>query len=116
MGGRNAVDAPAVYLVRFWIQPGHEQKVLDWLDGGHIADVIKQPGFLWARRFKLETPDDDGWPAHAMIYGIESVEALKVYFEGEASRRYAKEREEIGLDALLRMDRNWGTLELSLGG
>lgn len=108
------MDAPAVYIVRFWIKPGHERAVLDWLDGGHIADVVKQPGFRYARRFKLEEPDQDGWPAYAMIYGVESLAALKEYFESEATKRYAAEREALGLSPLLRMDRNWGVTELSV--
>lgn len=110
------MEAPAVYLVRFWIRPGGEARVLDWLDNGHLVDVVKQPGFLWARRYRLVEPDDEGWPAHSMIYGLESIEALERYFESEATERYAQERVELGLDELLKMDRNWGTTELAIDG
>lgn len=108
------MSGDAVYLVRFWIKPGSEQKVLDWLDGSHIADVVQQPGFLWARRFTLEEPDDEGWPAFAMIYGVESLEALKTYFESAAAKGYAEERAQLGLDSLLKMDRNWGVTALTV--
>jgi hypothetical protein len=104
-------DANAVYLVRFWIKPGNEAKVFGWLDKGHIDDVVAQPGFLWARRYKLEQATDDGWPGYAMIYGLESLDHLNAYFESDAVKQYAKEREELGLDALLRMDRAWGSRE-----
>jgi len=104
-------EANAVYLVRFWIKPGSEAKVFDWLDKGHIADVVAQPGFLWARRYKLEQATEDGWPGYAMIYGLESLDRLQAYFDGEAVKQYAKERQELGLDALLRMDRAWGAAE-----
>lgn len=107
-------DAPAFYLVRFWVKPGGEQRVFDWLDGGHLKDVVDQPGFLWARRYKLVRPDADGWAAYAMIYGATSVAALDAYFASAATRQYAQERISLGLDALLKMDRNWGTPEAAV--
>jgi len=103
------MDSQAVYLVNFWIRPGSESKVLKWLDGGHIADVVKQPGFLWARRFALEQPNDEGWPAFSMVYGVESLDALRTYFDGAAAKGYAEERAELGLDSLMKVDRSWGT-------
>ena len=112
--GLCTMNAEAVYLVQFWIKPGSEEKVLDWLDGGHIADVVRQPGFLWARRFTLEQPSEEGWPAFAMVYGVETLDALKTYFDSPAAQGYAKERERLGLDPLLKIDRNWGTTELAV--
>jgi hypothetical protein len=108
------VNAPAVYLVRFWVRPGGEKRVFDWLDGGHLKDVVGQPGFLWARRYKLAEPDEDGWPGYAMIYGVASPAALEAYFASPDTRRYAEERKALGLDALLKMDRSWGTLDAAV--
>jgi TRAP-type C4-dicarboxylate transport system substrate-binding protein len=108
-------DAAAIYLVRFWIKPGHESEVMDWLDNGHIAEVVEQPGFLWARRYKLENDSEDGWPAYAMTYGLESIEQLHAYFENPIGEKLAREREERGLNVLLRMDRNWGVTEFGVG-
>lgn len=110
------MNAQAVYLVNFWIKPGSEQKVLEWLDGGHIADVVKQPGFLWARRFALEQPSDEGWPAFSMVYGVESLEALRTYFESPVAKGYAEERAQLGFDSLIKTDRNWGTTALVVDG
>lgn len=110
------MDAPAVYLVRFWIKPGGEKTVLEWLDGSHLKDVVEQPGFRWARRFQLVEPDAEGWSAHCMVYGLDSLDALYAYFESEAPDRFAEERETLGLVPLLKMDRNWGTLENSVDG
>ena len=108
------MDAPAIYLVKFWVKPGGEARVFDWLDKGHLADVVQQPGFLWTRRYRLVEPDDEGWPAFAMVYGVESLDALNAYFQSEATARYAREREELGLNDLLKMDRNWGALEYAM--
>ena len=108
------MNAPVVYLVKFWVKPGGEKKVFGWLDGGHLQDVVSQPGFLWACRYKLTEPDKDGWPAYSMIYGVKSAEALRAYFNSAATKRYVEERKQLGLDSLLRMDRNWGTLEVAV--
>lgn len=108
------MNAPVVYLVKFWVKPGGERKVFDWLDGGHLQDVVAQPGFLWASRYRLAEPGPDGWPAYAMIYGVKSAEALRAYFASPATKRYTEERVALGLDPLLRMDRNWGTLEIAV--
>ena len=108
------MKAPTVYLVRFWVKPGGEKKVFDWLDKGHLQDVVAQPGFLWARRYKLAEPNAEGWPGYSMIYGVESLAALKAYFDSAATKRYAEERKSLGLDALLKMDRVWGTLEVAV--
>lgn len=108
------MNAPAIYLVKFWIKPGAQERVLAWLDGGHLQDVVAQPGFLWARRIEFAEPDTEGWPAHAMIYGLTSLEALDAYFKSDAPARYAKERRELDLDPLLKMDRNWGKTVVSV--
>ena len=39
-------DAGFFLVVRFWIAPGGEQQIFGWLQGGHIAEVLRQPGFL----------------------------------------------------------------------
>lgn len=108
------MNAPAVYLVRFWVKPGGEKKVFDWLDGGHLKDVVRQPGFLWARRYKLAQPDANGWPCYAMIYGVKTLAALEAYFSSPVTKQFAQERVTLGLDPLLKMDRNWGTLEAAV--
>lgn len=101
-------DADAIYIVRFWIKPGAEEKVLGWLDNGHIGDVVALPGFLWARRCPLEESSEDGWSAHAMIYGLESMDRLRDYMASDAAKGFAKEREELGIDQLIRTDRSFG--------
>lgn len=106
--------APAVYLVRFWVKPGGEEKLFAWLDGGHLKDVLSQPGFLWAQRYKLALRDAEGWQGYAIVYGVESIAKLEAYFASPATRQYAEERKALGLDALLKMDRNWGTLDVAV--
>lgn len=108
------MNAPVVYLVKFWVKPGGEKKVFGWLDGGHLQDVVAQPGFLWASRYKLAEPDKEGWAGYAMIYGVKSMQALRAYFDSAATKRYVEERKQLGLDALLKMDRAWGSLDVAV--
>ena len=108
------MDAPVVYFVRFWIKPGGERKVLDWLDGGHMQNVVQQPGFLWARRYELSEADEEGWTAHAMVYGLQSQDDLDRFFTSDEVKAYAREREALGIQELLKMDRNWGPMRNAL--
>lgn len=78
-------------VVRFWVAPEAEAQVLGWLEGGHVAEVVGQPGFLWCRRLKIEPKD--GWTGYAMIYGIESRAAFEAYDGNQALKaKFARER------------------------
>ncbi len=107
--------AGAMLLVRFWIKPGHEAKVLDWLDGGHTEDVVSQPGFLTARRVELAAKDDDGWRGYASIYEVETLDAIHAMFKSDAVARWERERTETGIAPLIRTEIDWGTVENSIG-
>ena len=74
-------------VVRFRVAPEAEAQLLRWLDGGHMAEVASQPGFLWAKRIRLEDN------AYLMIYGIESKAAFEAYESNSALKaKFAKER------------------------
>ena len=107
------MDAPVMYVVRFWVDPKGKKDVFAWLDGGHNAEVVGQPGFKFVKRLKLEQKADDGWDSYMMIYGLESRQALDRYFNDKAmAEKFAKER--APFQKFLRMDRAWGTVDLSL--
>ena len=80
-------DARYFLAVRFAIEPQAEAQVLRWLDGGHAAEVVKQPGFLWCRRI------NGGNHTYMMLYGIESKAAFLAY-ENNAplKKKFADER------------------------
>ena len=106
-------DAKFFLVVRFWIAPGGEEQVLGWLQGGHIAEVLRQPGFLWLRRLKLAEPDATGWSGHAMIYGIDSRAAYDRYMaNGALHAKFKKER--APLEAKMRIDRFAGEVDFAL--
>ena len=39
------MDAPFVYVVKFWLHPDGAAAILHWLDSKHMAEVVAQPGF-----------------------------------------------------------------------
>lgn len=107
------MDAPVLYLVKFWVSPEGHRPLMDWLEGGHNAEVLAQPGFRFFQRVKLEQDAEDGWLAYAMIYGVESREALEAYFNDTAlAAKFAAERAPFAQH--LRMDRAWGRVERTL--
>lgn len=106
-------DARFFLVVRFWIAPGGEPQVMRWLEGGHIAEVVRQPGFLWCRRLRMPEKDATGWSAHAMIYGI----ASRAHYEGymankELHTKFNREREPFA--AKLRIERFAGEVDYAL--
>ena len=101
-------------IVRFWVAPGGEQQVMRWLEGGHMAEVRRQPGFQSVRRLKL--PEEDatgGWSAHCMIYAIESREHYEKYMANQPLHaKFAKEREPFAIK--LRIERFAGEVDFAL--
>jgi hypothetical protein len=106
-------EARFFLIVRFWIAPGGEPQVMRWLEGGHMAEVLRQPGFLWVRRLKIAEPDATGWSAHAMLYGIESREHFEKYQANpQLHAKFNKEREAFATK--LRIERFAGEVDFAL--
>lgn len=95
-------------VVRFWVAPDAETEVLTWLEGGHVAEVVGQPGFRWCRRLKLAP--QDGWNGYAMIYGIESRAAFEAY-DGNAQLKHKFARERAPFEARMRIERFAGEVD-----
>jgi uncharacterized protein DUF4286 len=91
-------------LVRFWVAPQAEQTVLRWLDGGHVAELLRRPGFLWCKRIRLTEKSADGWAGYSMIYAIDSKESFDAYEADQAlKQKFARERKPF--EAQLRIER-----------
>jgi hypothetical protein len=100
-------------VVRFWVAPEAEAQVLAWLEGGHVAEVVSQPGFLWCKRIRLEPKD--GWPGYSMIYGIASRAAFEAYNGNKAlMAKFAAER--APFEAKMRIDRFFGEVDYEVSG
>ncbi len=98
-------------VVRFWVAPDAEPQVLRWLEGGHVAEVVGQPGFLWCKRLRLEP--QDGWNGYAMIYGIESRQAFERYNANQALvAKFAAER--APFENRMRIERFYGEVDYGI--
>ena len=100
-------EAKYFLAVRFHIDPQAEQQVIAWLDGGHAAEVCKQPGFLWCKRLKGVDH------TYMMLYGIESKRAFDAYESNTALKsRFAAER--APFEKHMKIERFHGEVALSL--
>jgi hypothetical protein len=100
-------DAKYFLAVRFSIEPQVEAQVLRWLDGGHAAEVSRQPGFLWCRRIKGETH------TYMMLYGIESKSAFLAY-EGNTALKAKFAKERAPFEKQMKIERFHGEVDFSI--
>jgi heme-degrading monooxygenase HmoA len=99
-------EAKFFLVVRFSIEPQAVELVMRWLDGGHVAEVLRTPGFLWCNRVKT----DHG--AYLMLYGIESRAAFEAYeANSELKAKFARER--APFEKHMRIERFCGEVEKS---
>ena len=105
------MDAPVLYVVQAWVSPDGGDRYLAWLERKHMAEVIREPGFLWARRVRLEQVDAQGWRGYLLLYGLASQAALDAYLVSAARERFWKELEP--MNAVHRAERMWGTVDLA---
>lgn len=99
-------DARYFLAVRFSIEPQAVAQVMRWLEGGHVAEVLRTPGFLWCRRIRGE---NDTW---MMLYGIESKAAFDAY-EKNASLKEKFARERAPFEKYMKIDRFHGEADLA---
>jgi hypothetical protein len=101
-------DASFFLVVRFSVEPRAEAELLGWLDGGHVAEVLSQKGFLWCKRLRL------GAHEYSMVYGIESRAAFEAYeANGALKAKFARER--APFEKHMRIERYTGEVEKSYG-
>ena len=87
-------EAGYFYVVKLWVAPEGKAELMQWLAGGHVAEVVSQPGFLWCRQLDLKQCDVLGWEAHSMVYGIETRDAFDRYTaDTSLAARFARQRE-----------------------
>ncbi len=106
------MDAPVLYMVKVWVSPDGGSGYLRWLEHKHMAEVIAEPGFLWARKVHLDQVDDKGWEGYLLIYGLESRDALEAYLKSDARERFWHELEP--LNAVHRAERFHGSVDFAI--
>ena len=111
---KQPVNSPLIYVVRSWVDPERGQPYLDWLENKHMAEVVDQPGILWARRVMLDQPDDKGWRSCLLIYGFADRAALDAYFHSPDRDRFWSEVE--GFRDFHYSERYWGDVDVAIDG
>lgn len=104
-------DSRFFLVVRLWVAPEAEAQVLAWLEGGHVAEVLSQPGFQWCKRIRVAPKD--GWPGYAMIYGIASRGHFEAY-NGNARLMAKFAAERAPFEAKMKIDRFFGEVDYAL--
>ena len=102
-------DAKFFLVVRFSVEPQAEAQLMRWLDGGHVAEVLSQKGFLWCKRLRL------GSHEFAMLYGIESRAAFEAY-EANAALKAKFARERAPFEKHMRIERFAGEVARDYSG
>lgn len=105
-------DVDVIYSVRSWIRPESKVAILRFLADGHIADVVSQPGFRWARQLDMGRVAADGWEEFIVLYGVASQACMADYFASAAVERYAEEMAPFRED--VRVERSFGTVICSV--
>jgi antibiotic biosynthesis monooxygenase (ABM) superfamily enzyme len=106
------MKAPVLYMVKFWVSPDEGRPFISWLKGGHIAQVIQAPGFLWARHYRLDGVNEVGWEGYITIYGLDSTNSLKLYFESPKRKYFLQESEQF--KDFFKAERFYGVLDFNI--
>ncbi len=95
-----------LYAVKVWVDPERGQAYINWLKGGHVAEVASAPGVIWARLIELEDCAPDGWLGFLALYAFESRQALEAYQTSDLFRSFAPIYKEF--DGVFRAERAVG--------
>jgi antibiotic biosynthesis monooxygenase (ABM) superfamily enzyme len=105
-------DAPVFYMVRSWMKPEGGQDYIRWLETKHMADILAQPGVLWARKIDLDQRDEEHWSSVLLIYGFDSRDSLNAYLASPERKAFWTELEELA--DVHRSERFWGDVSFAL--
>jgi quinol monooxygenase YgiN len=72
-----------IYAVKVEIDPADEYTWDEWNTRQHVPEVLAEPGFLRATKYKLDTPDGE-WSQYLILYELDSRESLEAYLNGDA--------------------------------
>jgi len=65
-----------------------------WHSDVHMPDVLGQPGFVAAEKYRDETDAADGWARFVVVYHLRDRRALADYFAGDAMIRIRRDHED----------------------
>jgi hypothetical protein len=81
----SAPPAGAIFRVTIEVDPAVEAEWSRWHADPHMREVVAQPGFLRATRWRDTEDAPDGWARYVSHYEAESVAAIEAYRRSEAA-------------------------------
>jgi hypothetical protein len=78
---------PALYIVTLEVAPEAEHDWLLWMQGLHIPEVLREPGFLRCRLWRDTVAARDGWVRYVAQYELTGQDAVERYVASDAARR-----------------------------
>ncbi len=73
-----------IYNVTITLEPEIEAQWLNWMQQGHIPDMLKTGKFISALMTKVITDQDLGGPTYSVQYRCSSKEVLQDYYTQDA--------------------------------
>ena len=67
-----------IYVVKVEIDPVDEYTWDEWNTRLHIPDILAQPGFIRATKYKIDTREGE-WSQYLILYEVDSRESLEAY-------------------------------------
>lgn len=81
-----------LYIVKSTVDPQVEDEWSMWHTNSHVPDVLEEPGFLKATKFREAEPAGDK-PVYWTIYEMRSMKAFQDYRASEAAKRLRSEHD-----------------------
>jgi len=72
-----------IYAIRIEVDPVDEHTWDEWYTRHHIPELLAEPGFVRATKYKVDTPDGT-WSQYMTLYEVDSRESLEAYLNGDA--------------------------------
>lgn len=84
-----------IYQVLVQVAPEAERSWDDWNTRQHVPDMLRQPGFVRATKYRSEPSGGyASWPEYVIQYEVDSRAALEAYLAGNAAVAMRRDHEE----------------------
>ena len=82
-----------LYMVTVDVAPNSAAAWDAWHTQQHMPDVLRQPGFIGARKFCEPNPLTDGWLRYVTLFELDSPSPLAAYEASDAAKRLRADHE-----------------------
>lgn len=89
------MSSHVIYQVQVQVAPESERSWDEWYGRQHIPEMLRQPGFVRAVKYRSENGGGSpAWPEYLIHYEVETRAALEAYLAGDEVVRLRSEHEE----------------------